>query len=150
MKRSKKVKHAFTVNDPTDIQLREQAAQIEPFSYYKENIFGQEDFLLYRGVMNFYIGEYQRAINDFEASIKAKQEQKDDANDETISNASNQTDLSDVGLCSLNVHECHFNIALCYIQLKEYKAALEKISKLVHESPKRYTKCLYLIRGLLY
>jgi hypothetical protein len=39
--------------------------------------------------MNFYIGEYQRAINDFEASIKAKQEQKDDANDETISNASN-------------------------------------------------------------
>jgi hypothetical protein len=65
--------------------------------------------------MNFYIGEYQRAINDFEASIKAKQEQKDDANDETISNASNQTDLSDVGLCSLNVHECHFNIALCFI-----------------------------------
>lgn len=65
--------------------------------------------------MNFYIGEYQRAINDFEASIKAKQEQKDDGNDETISNASNQTDLSDVGLCSLNVHECHFNIALCLI-----------------------------------
>ncbi len=39
--------------------------------------------------MNFYIGDYNRAINDFEASIKAKQEQKDDGNDETISNASN-------------------------------------------------------------
>lgn len=39
--------------------------------------------------MNFYIGDYNRAINDFEASIIAKQEQKDDGNDETISNASN-------------------------------------------------------------
>jgi len=34
--------------------------------------------------------------------------------------------------------------------LKDYKAALEKISKLVHDSPKRYTKNLYLLRGLLY
>ena len=40
MKRSKKVRQAFTVNDATDMQLREQAAEIEPFSYYKENIFG--------------------------------------------------------------------------------------------------------------
>ena len=34
--------------------------------------------------------------------------------------------------------------------MKDYKQALEKVSKLVHESPKRYTKSLYLIRGLLY
>ena len=33
---------------------------------------------------------------------------------------------------------------------KEYKLALEKVSKLVHDSPKRYTRALYLIRGLLY
>jgi hypothetical protein len=34
--------------------------------------------------------------------------------------------------------------------MKDYKQALERVSKLVHESPKRYTKSLYLIRGLLY
>ena len=33
---------------------------------------------------------------------------------------------------------------------KEYKLALEKVSKLVYDSPKRYTRALYLIRGLLY
>jgi len=36
--------------------LKQQAADIEPYSYYKENIFGPEDFLLYRGVMQFYLG----------------------------------------------------------------------------------------------
>lgn len=30
--------------------------------------------------MNFYLGEYQKAIGDFEASIKAKQDQKDTEN----------------------------------------------------------------------
>lgn len=34
--------------------------------------------------------------------------------------------------------------------LKDYGQALERVSKLVHEAPKRYTKGLYLIRGLLY
>ena len=98
------------------------------------------------------MGDYQKAIVDFEASIKTKQETKDEANDggDTLSSASNQTDLSDVGLCSLNVHESLYNIVLCYILMKDYKQALERVSKLVHESPKRYTKSLYLIRGLLY
>lgn len=127
---------------------------IEPFSYYKENIFGPEDFLLYRGVMHFYLGDYPKAIADFEASIKTKQDLKDtDGNGDggdNMSQGSIQTDLSDVGLCSLNVHESHYNIALCYIQMKDYKTALERVSKLVYEAPKRYTKCLYLIRGLLY
>jgi hypothetical protein len=72
MKKSRKVRGTFEVNDSTDHQLRQQAAQIQPFSYYKENIFGQEDFYLYRGVMHFYCGEYLKAINDFEASIKCK------------------------------------------------------------------------------
>jgi len=41
-----------------------------------------------------------------------------------MSHSSSQTDLSDVGLCSLNIHEANFNIVLCYIQMKEYKFAL--------------------------
>ncbi len=69
--------------------------------------------------MHFYLGDYQKAISDFELSIKTKQDQKDSDNaggeSDNVSQGSNQTDLSDVGLCSLNVHESHFNIALCYI-----------------------------------
>ena len=74
MKRSKKPKHPFEVQDQADQQLKQQSQQIDPYSYYKENIFGPEDFLLYRGIMHFYLGDYQKAIVDFEASIKTKQD----------------------------------------------------------------------------
>ena len=38
-----------------------------------------------------------------------------------MSNASSQTDLSDVGLCSLNIHEYNFNTCLCFIMAKDYE-----------------------------
>jgi hypothetical protein len=41
--------------------------------------------------------------------------------DDGASNQSSQTDLSDVGLCSLNIHEFSFNTVLCLLQLKDYK-----------------------------
>lgn len=37
-----------------------------------------------------------------------------------ISMASSKTDLSDVGLCSLNVHETNFNVLLCHLMTKDY------------------------------
>jgi tetratricopeptide (TPR) repeat protein len=37
-------------------------------NYYKENIFNKEDYYLYRAVMYFYAGEYDKALNDFEQS----------------------------------------------------------------------------------
>ncbi len=130
--RKHKKRQAFTFSDQTDQRLEEQAKKVEPFSYYKENIFGYEDFYLYRGVMHFYVGEYQKAINDFEESIKAKSDSKDDSNEgDNMSHSSSQTDLSDVGLCSLNIHEANFNIVLCYIQMKEYKFALQKLKSLI-------------------
>jgi hypothetical protein len=55
-----------------------------------------------------------------------------------------------VGLCSLNVHESQYNIVLALILFKDYPQALERVSQLVHDAPKRYTKGLYLLRGLLY
>ena len=39
---------------------------------------------------------------------------------ENASNASSQTDLSDVGLCSLNIHEFSYNSIICLICLKQY------------------------------
>ena len=146
-------------NDNGDEQLKIQSELIEPFSYYKENIFGQEDFYLYRGVMHFYLGEYEMAITDFESSLRSKQEQKDienggsenkDGNGDAQSENSNQTDLSDVGLCSLNVHEAHFNVLLCYLMVKEYKQAVELSTRLIRECPKKYSKFFFVIRGLSY
>lgn len=37
-------------------------------NYYKENIFNKEDYYLYRAVMYFYSGEFDKAINDLEHS----------------------------------------------------------------------------------
>lgn len=48
-----------------------------------------------------------------------------------ISAASSKTDLSDVGLCSLNVHETNFNILLCYLMMKDMNKALERLSELI-------------------
>jgi hypothetical protein len=35
-------------------------------NYYKENIFNREDFLLYRGVLSIYGGDYHRALSDLD------------------------------------------------------------------------------------
>ena len=37
---------------------------------------------------------------------------------DNLSNLSIETDLSDVGLCALNVHEFSYNIALCYLKVR--------------------------------
>lgn len=98
-------------HDPDD--YKHLAEAITPYSYYKENIFSEEDIYLYRGVLNFYAGEYTKACKDFQMSMVKKDENKDEnENSDTESETSNQTDLSDVGLCSLNVHECKYNQAL--------------------------------------
>jgi hypothetical protein len=36
-----------------------------------------------------------------------------------LSMQSSKTDLSDIGLCSLNTHENNFNLLLCYIMLTD-------------------------------
>jgi len=37
-------------------------------NYYKENIFNKEDYYLYRAVMNFYAGDFEKAMTDFDQS----------------------------------------------------------------------------------
>ena len=40
----------------------------EDANYYKENIFNKEDYYLFRSVMFFYAGEYEKSILDLESS----------------------------------------------------------------------------------
>lgn len=57
-----------------------------------------------------------------------------------MSVASSKTDLSDVGLCSLNVHETNFNILISYLMMgPEYHSkAFEKVNELIMQTPKKY------------
>jgi hypothetical protein len=48
-----------------------------------------------------------------------------------LSMNSSKTDLSDVGLCSLNLHENNYNMMLCYLQMKDHKSALKKASEII-------------------
>jgi hypothetical protein len=88
-------------------------------SNYKENVFNLEDYYLYRGVMQFYCRSYKQAITDLEESVRIKSEQKSltlaKELEEDSENASIDTDLSDVGLCAVNVNEYKYNIILCHI-----------------------------------
>ena len=89
---------------------------------YKEDLFSTEDFLFYRGIAEFYSKNYKAAINDFEESIIAKRESEAltmPKNESITDNPydSIDTDLSDVGLCAVNVNEYNFNIILSYIMV---------------------------------
>lgn len=59
--------------------------------------------------------------------------------DDNASNASSQTDLSDVGLCSLNIHEYSYNTVLCLIMMKDYEKALTKLDYMFDTIPKKYS-----------
>jgi tetratricopeptide (TPR) repeat protein len=63
---------------------------------------------------------------------------------------SSKTDLSDVGLCSFNVHENNYNILLCHLKMKDYQKSLEKLSELIGQTPKKYQKLFFLLRGMVY
>jgi hypothetical protein len=55
-----------------------------------------------------------------------------------MSQGSSQTDLSDVGLCSLNIHEFSFNIVLSMILAKDYAQALTKLDYIIDTIAKKY------------
>ncbi len=63
---------------------------------------------------------------------------------------SSKTDLSDVGLCSLNVHETNYNIFLCHLITRDYDRAIEKVNEIIGQAPGKYQRHFFLIRGLIY
>ena len=71
-------------------------------------------------------------------------------NGDNASNASSQTDLSDVGLCSLNIHEYSYNSVISRLCQKDYKKALDILNYMLDTIPKKYAAQLWLIRGQLH
>jgi len=147
---------------------------------YKENVFSKEDFLLYRGIVQFYLGNYKSAINDFETSTSLKAElktltnmndeaqqdmdqiynQNEESEKQQKQDTSINTDLSDVGLCAVNINEHYFNLILCYLlvffsvlcknkKMGNHKLALEKANVLIDNLPQKYSTGAWLLRGLI-
>ena len=134
-------KLARNESDELDQGSSEEEEGDNDANYYKENIFNKEDFYLYRSVLYIYGQEYSKAIQDLEQCSSIMHHNKvlypknqfpdkeldegyesptgtgnvNGEKDVDMSGDSSQTDLSDVGLCSLNIHEFSFNIALSMI-----------------------------------
>lgn len=62
---------------------------------------------------------------------------------------SDHTDLSDIGLCSLNSNERMFNILLCLVKLGRYKRAYSLIKKLLKSCPSKYKSSIVKLKHLL-
>ncbi len=93
---------------------------------------------LFRAVYKFYMKDYLGAVKDYEKCHSIKQEESmgikktpgkqqqqptpqesmqvySRSSTPLLSMNSSKTDLSDVGLCSLNLHENNYNMMLCYL-----------------------------------
>lgn len=62
---------------------------------------------------------------------------------------SEQTDLSDIGLCSLNKNEVQYNMVLCLIKQKKLRRALKLSKELLEHCPKKYAKDVLRLRSIL-
>lgn len=125
-----------------------------------ENLFSLDDMYLYRAVILFYSQKFEESIVDFKMCNKIKKinrlldnnqptETSDDEFEDSYSVksgklsdlssfednvlnevSSEQTDLSDIGLCSINDNERLFNMCLCYIKMGNLAKALSITKKL--------------------
>jgi hypothetical protein len=100
---------------------------------------------MYKILDNELAGEDHRddEIEDADLSDDS-QDEDEDHNGKTKENIENQstnsdkTDLSDVGLCSLNKNEMLFNIILCKIRMGKYAEAKKMATKLLDSCPPKY------------
>ncbi len=67
-----------------------------------------------------------------------------------LSMHSSKTDLSDVGLCSLNTHETAYNLLLCHLMRRNFNEAKDKLNEILFSCPRKYQKYFYLLRALVF
>ena len=61
---------------------------------------------------------------------------------------SSHTDLSDVGLCSFNIHENNYNLLLCLLLEDRFDDGIGLIKTILGQVPPKYQKCFLLLNGL--
>ena len=70
MERINKRKDLEEASNITEVAkaLEAEEEKEEETNYYKENIFNKEDYYLFRAVMYFYSGDYDKSLTDLEQS----------------------------------------------------------------------------------
>lgn len=74
---------------------------------------------------------------------------------ESLRSGSQKTDLSEVGLCSLNIGEYSLNQMIIHIQLGNWDEALKKVNEVLTTAPhnsefSKSIKQLLLVRSLIF
>jgi len=108
---------------------------------YFESVFCLTDLYLYRGVCLFYLQRYADAIKDFEFTCrkvgKSVFEQTQMSN--TFKSAiSDKTDLSEIGLTSINDYESTYNILICHLMMNKQEECLKSLAQLLKQLPAKY------------
>lgn len=129
--------------DDRNLDQKEASEQ----NYYRENMFSREDLHLYKGVMLIYVGRFEDAAVEFDKASQVMHAGKNVRARDDQSNHSDQTDLSDVGLCTLNVHEYTYNKLICLICEERFADAMQLCTYLIDTVPKKYLSQLWLLRA---
>lgn len=69
--------------------------------------------------------------------------------DENLSSQSLDSDISEIGLCSVNKYEFLYNSMLCLILMQNYKEAYSICQSLIENTPQEYIKKLWVFKGCL-
>ena len=68
-------------------------------------------------------------------------------NDENMN--SNDSDLSDIGLCTVNRHEQQYNLMICHMMVGNYDKACEHATSIIENANQNYANKVWVIRGVL-
>lgn len=70
--------------------------------------------------------------------------------DEENNSENSQSDISDVGLCTINKYEISFNKMICEIMIKSYKEALKTCNYIFDNANSNYSDKLFILRAILH
>jgi len=105
---------------------------------------------MYRAVVKLYLKQYQNALIDFQDAYSLMSSSKSYIKDSTNElNESIESDLSDVGLCTLNKYEYQYNSMICWLFIGDYEKSLSLCNSIIENACPEYTNKLYLLRGII-
>ncbi|EAS02746.2 tetratricopeptide repeat protein (macronuclear) [Tetrahymena thermophila SB210] len=126
-------------------------------SYINGKIFKQFDMHLYKGVLNFYCGNYEEAIKDFNLSLQSRADYSDQIrnmkkplnNDSDILVVPSSEDLNEDYeqsiLDSMTSNQIYYNIAMAQLMMKKFSDAYDtclRFQSQLQESTKDYFNVL--------
>jgi len=119
---------------------------------YEYPIFSMEDWIAYTAVLQFYLQNYDQALETLKVLESALLLQKTNYfdSDNSIKDPAILMEIFDFRFSPMTLNECYFNQILAFIGLEKYKEAI-KIATLIIETAKPNLKSwIIFIRAILY